>query len=146
MKKKVGEIPPFGDPGENPSQEWPYCKKCGYLPVKAAKEYDENGRGTRVPIDHGLCHPCRKNELNAKRALQAKAEVDQAIEEFEQTPIDPEVERYWDEITPKIEELFDGPLIGKVGEEALEKIRGLKRGLYEIFDGVIEESECPGYG
>ena len=138
-------VPPSGTDEET---NWPDCKKCGYLPVKETRKYDdETGKNKRVPIDHGLCHRCRKKELAEERAIQAKAEVDLAIEEFEQIPVDPEVERFWDEtIIPKIEKLFDGPLIGKVGEETLEKIRKLKRGLYEIFDGVIEESECPEYG
>lgn len=152
-KMEVGHVdPPQKD-------EWPRCKgilrdeeKCG-LPVKETWKYDENDRGYKVPIDHGLCKGCRKKELTKKRALKEKAETDKAIEEFDSIPIDTKLDAIWNRILPQIEDILtaaekeaaEGSLVGKVEPDTLDHIDQLFGVLSDIKYAVREESKRPGY-
>jgi hypothetical protein len=98
-----------------------------------------NSPRTGEPMDHGLCLKCRREELAGEREWQR-------LEEIKKTPINLEAEHYWNEMT---EILFtflmgcNGVICGKVGEEVLNKICIVQKGINRLLDNmeiVIEKS------
>ncbi|MHC4292179.1 MAG: hypothetical protein ACYSTR_08205 [Planctomycetota bacterium] len=92
-----------------PNEDRPKCKKCGHWRVKLSPR-------TREPMSHGLCHDCLSKQNKEEKNRKSK-------EEFDKIPISAEAEKFWNEALPKLEEIFENPIIGKVSQETYKRIR-----------------------
>jgi hypothetical protein len=167
--KKLGEIPPH----DSPFAGWPICQKCGSSRVKEKYHLHDSGEPLEpeehglcsecyreqlpkckscdsrfyenVP-KHGLCSNCRKIELLKEKRRELSQELDKNQEEFDQIPIDADSEKFWNDVTQKIEAIFKigGVPCGKVRPEILERINRVKSEMLMYFGSVIENSEPAG--
>ena len=138
MRKKVGEIPP----NSSAVYRVPDCKKCGARSVIMSPKTEE-------PMEHGLCHQCRSEELAPERERKAEQRAKKAKEGFDQKPTDAEVEQNWRKFASKIDTLFDEfeyvAMAGKVGREVLmDVVIPIQERLRNITSTVIEMSTYKG--
>ena len=69
-------------------------------------------------MSHGLCHDCRSKQNKEEKNRKSK-------EEFDKIPISAEAEKFWNEALPKLEEIFENPIIDKVSQETHKRIRSI---------------------
>jgi hypothetical protein len=148
-RKKFGtNVPTYG------TDDWPKCKKCKKSPVKQsnkwipAGERGEDGGEIYVspPAMHGLCKWCRQKELRNQQSEERAKQLEQEQANFDNTPVDPDSDRFWSELSDKIlEPLSNGGIpCGKVSGEVLTKINNWFAPLLESARDVSKNSTRPG--
>ena len=121
---------------ENREQK-PDCRECG-------------GPIHRTVYSHGLCETCRKKELRKAKSEDADKRLEERQKEIDLTPVDTKTEEFWTDLIEKFGtitadiQVDDAIPFGKVEDETLDKIKGFRHQLFNLYgylDKVIEQSE-----